>query len=90
MDFSNHNQIALIFVQTINKTLPKAQRTLLSPKVMSQVGQDSLSESRPNLSFLILTKLLAQYVDQSLATKSGPNFSLQIFTKSQTLDTSKF
>ena len=36
---------------------------------MSQVGQNSASESRPNFSFQILTKRLAPNIDQSLTTK---------------------
>ena len=75
--------------------MPKAQRAqgLLALtkictcfKFMSQVGQNSASESGPNFSFQISTKRLAQNVDQSLATKSRPNFSLKILTKIQLQD----
>ena len=52
-------------------------------KFMSQVGQNSASESRPNFSFQILTKLLAQNIDQSLTTKSPPNISLNIVNNIQ-------
>ena len=51
---------------------------------MSQVGQNSASDSRPNFSFQILTKLLAQNVDQSLTAKSRPNFTFENLTKLQT------
>ena len=51
---------------------------------MSQVGQNSASESRPNFSFQILTKLQAENVDQSLTTKSRPNFTFKNLTKLQT------
>ena len=48
---------------------------------MSQVGQKSASESRPNFSFQILTKLLLPNFDQTSASKTWPNFCLQILTK---------
>ena len=58
-------------------TLPKVQRTqglraftkITAFKFMSQVGQNSASESRPNFSFQISAKLQLQNLDQPSGLK---------------------